>query len=169
MPRKQIYIRNEDMELFEKAEKLAGDNLSAVIAEAVRRYVDVKEAEAQGMEEHTLTVNIVREARDNDPRKVKFVGRLLASGTKLTGQLSERDDRGQNWKIYQTKAGKIIVYMNEWSKRQGERDASRYAALSELPGYDCPVFEPEYQFFVPGSVIEEAAEALGRELVEYVE
>jgi len=55
MPNKTIYIRKEDLPIFEEAEKLGGDSLSAVIAEAVKRFVSVKKAEAGGMEEHNLT------------------------------------------------------------------------------------------------------------------
>ena len=45
MPRKNIYIKDSDQEIFEKAEKLGDDNLSAVIAEAIRKYVKTKEEE----------------------------------------------------------------------------------------------------------------------------
>ncbi len=42
--RKNIYIKDEDQELFKKAEALGGGNFSAMIAEAVRRFVEVEEA-----------------------------------------------------------------------------------------------------------------------------
>jgi len=59
MPNKTIYVRDEDIKVFEQAEELGGDSLSAVIAEALRRFVAVKQAEAQGMAEHTLEVGRV--------------------------------------------------------------------------------------------------------------
>jgi hypothetical protein len=43
---KQIYIKDADLEIFEKAEALAGESLSATIAEALRRFVEVEEAKA---------------------------------------------------------------------------------------------------------------------------
>ena len=42
--RKNIYIRDEDQELFDRAEALFGDNFSGLVAEAVRRFVEVEEA-----------------------------------------------------------------------------------------------------------------------------
>ena len=42
--RKNIYIKDENQELFKKAEALGGGNFSAMIAEAVRRFVEVEEA-----------------------------------------------------------------------------------------------------------------------------
>jgi hypothetical protein len=41
--RKNIYIKDKEQELFKKAEALGGGNFSAMIAEAVRRFVEVEE------------------------------------------------------------------------------------------------------------------------------
>ena len=46
VPRKNIYVREADQELWEKAEKLAGESLSAVVTEALRGYVARAEAKA---------------------------------------------------------------------------------------------------------------------------
>lgn len=45
--RKNIYIKDEDQELFKKAEALGGGNFSAMIAKAVRHFVEVEEAKEQ--------------------------------------------------------------------------------------------------------------------------
>jgi hypothetical protein len=42
--RKNIYIKDEDQELFKKAEALGGGNFSAMIAKAARHFVEVEEA-----------------------------------------------------------------------------------------------------------------------------
>ena len=39
MPNKTIYVADTDLPLFERAQELAGGNLSAAIAQALRRYV----------------------------------------------------------------------------------------------------------------------------------
>lgn len=174
MPRKQIYIREADVELFEKAEQLEGENLSAVIADALRRYVEVKEAEAQGMKKITLTVGILRSQGDDDTRKVRFVGRKLASAEIFHGQTSDSRDRGTDYAIYQTQAGKIVVWWKSWTRWERENDILDYAVFGDLPGYDVEVWgkihgehlPPEV---LPGSLLQEAAEALGREMVEYIE
>jgi len=174
MPNKTIYVRDEDLQFFEEAEKLGGDSLSAVIAEAVRRFVDAKQAEAQGMKEVTLPVGVLRSQGDDDTRKVRFDGRLLSSAEIFTGQTSDGRDRGTDYRIYQTKAGKILVWWQRWTRWENENDLLDYAVFDQLPGYDDEVFgkvhgehlPPET---LPGSLLQEAAEALGRELVEYVE
>ena len=88
MPNKTIYVRDEDVSLFEEAEKLGGDSLSGIIAEALRRFVTVKRAEMFGMQEHVLHVGVLRSQGDDDVRTVRFVGRLLAEAEVLTGQTS---------------------------------------------------------------------------------
>ena len=174
MPNKTIYVKDEDVQLFEEAEKLGGDSLSGVIAEALRRFVDVKKAEGQGMEEHNLQVGVLRSNGDDDTRKVRFVGRMLSSAEVFTGQTSDRRDRGTYYRIYQTRAGKILAWWKNWTRWDGENDLLDYAVFDALPGYDDEVYgrvhgehlPPET---LPGSLLQEAAEALGEELVEYVE
>ncbi|RQD77096.1 MAG: hypothetical protein D5R97_03130 [Candidatus Syntrophonatronum acetioxidans] len=165
MARKNFYVKETDLELFEKAEKLAGEeSLSATIVEAVRQFVARKEAESQGMEEHTLEVGRWSD-HDEDTHKVKFIGRLLASGRRYTGQTSDRKDRGQNWEIYQTVKGKFIIWLEEWSAWQGSENKADYAVLDELPGLDeTPLGEK-----IPGNVLEEAGEVLGREVVKWID
>ncbi len=174
MPNKTIYVREEDLPVFEEAEKLGGDSLSAVIAQAVKRFVQVKRAELFGMQEYTLSVGVLRSQGDDDTRKVRFVGRLLAEAEVLTGQTSDRKDRGKYFRIYQTKAGKVLVWWRNWTRWDGENDLLDYAVFDTLPGYDDEVYgrvhgehlPPET---LPGSLLQEAAEALGEELVEWVE
>ena len=174
MPNKTIYVKDEDLQIFEEAEKLGGDSLSGIIAEALRRFVDVKKAEAQEMEEYTLKVGILRSQGDDDIRKLRFVGRLLASAEVFTGQTSDRRDRGTDYRIYQTKAGKILVWWQRWTRWEKENDILDYVVFTELPGYDDMIYgkvhgehlPPET---LPGSLLQEAAEALGREMVEFVE
>ncbi len=171
MPNKTIYVRAEDVSLFEEAEKLGGDSLSAVIAQAVKRFVQVKRAEQQGMQEHTLSVGVLR-SQGADTRKVRFIGRLLAEAEVLTGQTSDRRDRGTVYQIYQTKAGKILVWWKRWSCWEGESDLLEYAVLDALPDYNDEVVGKVHGAIeiLPGELLQEAAkEALGEELVEFVE
>jgi hypothetical protein len=174
MPNKTIYVRAEDVSLFEEAEKLGGDSLSSVIAEALRRFVATKRAEQQGMQEHSLSVGVLRSQGADDVRTVRFVGRLLAEAEVFTGQLSDRRDRGTCYRVYQTRAGKILVWWRRWSCWEGESDLLDYAVMSTLPCYDEEVYGKMHGDMLgpvelPGSLLQEAAEALGQELVEYVE
>jgi|LSQX01.1.fsa_nt_gb hypothetical protein len=174
MPNKTIYVKDEDLQIFEEAEKLGGDSLSGIIAEALRRFVDVKRAEQQGMQEYTLSVGVLR-SQGADTRKVRFVGRLLAEAEVLTDQTSSsrssRDDRGTDYKIYQTQAGKILVWWKRWTRWEGGSDLLDYAVFDALPGYDDEIYGKVLDLIekLPGSLLQEAAEALGEELVEWIE
>ena len=177
MPNKTIYVKDEDLSLFEEAEKLGGDSLSAVIAQAVKRFVQVKRAETQGLEDHTLEVGRASTRGADDTRKIRFVGRKLAGQTAYTGQTSSQDDRGTDYKIYQTKAGKIIVHWRHWSRWDGEGSSADYAVLDQLPGHGAEIYgqaddddyTERFPEKLPGGLLQEAAEALGQELVEFIE
>lgn len=167
MPQKTIYVADKDLTLFDRAEELGGDSLSSVIADALRRYVAAKEAEAQGYEEHVIEVGRWEE----DTRQVKIIGRVIAGTTQHFGQTSSRDDRGTDYQIYQTRAGKIVVYWHHWSRWQDERDAADYVVLNEPPGYDQEIVGDAYglETGLPGNLIQKAAEALGKKVIEVIE
>lgn len=178
MPNKTIYVRDEDVKVFEQAEELGGDSLSAVIAEALKRFVAVKQAEAQGMKEITIEVGRVNTRGGDDARKVRFVGRELAKQTAYTGQTSSQDDRGTDYAIYQTRAGKFIAHWRHWSCWDGEGISSDFAILDQLPGHSDRLYgrlntidehADQIPERMPGGLLQEAAEALGQELVEWVE
>ncbi len=113
MPNRTIYVADADLPIFEKAQKLAGDNLSAAIAQALHYFVEKEEAKRSGFEEITLKVGKGR------PYLTKqFRGRLLAkrrirfhNGTRLL-----------TLGVYQTAKGRFAVYTKntanwlDWSK-----------------------------------------------------
>ena len=173
MANKTIYVKDEDLQIFEEAERLGGDSLSGIIAEALRRFVDVKRAELYGMQEHVLHVGVLRSQGDDDIRQIRFVGRLLAEAEVLTDQTSprDRDGRGTDYKIYQTQAGRVLVWWKRWTRWEGGSDFLDYAVLNALPGYDdeVPGKIDDYPISLPGSLLQAAAEALGEELVEWIE
>ena len=51
MPNKTIYVSDDDLPLFQRAQEIAGGKLSAAITAALRRYVEVEEGRQQGFEE----------------------------------------------------------------------------------------------------------------------
>ena len=56
MPNRTIYVADADLPIFEKAQKLAGDNLSAAIVHALRIFVEKEEARSSGYKEITVKV-----------------------------------------------------------------------------------------------------------------
>lgn len=57
MPTKTIYVSDDDLPLFERAQALAGANLSSAIVRALRRFVELEEASQHGFNEITVIVN----------------------------------------------------------------------------------------------------------------
>jgi len=81
---------------------------------------------------------------------------------------------GTDYKIYQTQAGRILVWWKNWTRWDGENDTADYAVLDQLPGYDDDIFGRVHGDMLgpvelPGSLLQDAAEALGQELVEFIE
>lgn len=173
MPKKNIYIKDADLALFDRAEQLGGDSISQVIADALRRYVAIKEAEGAGMEDVSLPVGVLRSQGDDDTRTVRFVGRLLADARRYHGQTSDGRDRGADYRIYQTAGGKILIWWKSWTRWDGENDALDYTVRDNLPSYDTEVSGKVHgersAHTLPASLLQDAAEALGQEMVEWVE
>ena len=56
MPNKTIYVADADLPIFERAQELAGENLSATIAAALRRFVAAEESQVSGYGEVSVKV-----------------------------------------------------------------------------------------------------------------
>lgn len=101
MPNKTIYVADADLPIFERAQELAGENLSATIVHALRRLVAVEEAMARGLGEITLKVG----SHGTYVNKA-FMGRELA-------RRRARDERTHeivSQVVYQTTKGRLVLY-----------------------------------------------------------
>jgi EXLDI family protein len=121
MPNRTIYIADADVALFEKAQKLAGDNLSAAIARALRTFVEREEARQGGYEDITVKVG-----KGHPYLQQQFRGRLLATRHLKIGN----EARILTMNVYQTAKGRFAVYTrnqpdwtawsHHWSKKSGK-------------------------------------------------
>jgi EXLDI family protein len=121
MPNRTIYIADADVPLYEKAQKLAGDNLSAAIAHALRAFVEREEARQSGFEDITIKVG-----KGHPYIQQQFRGRLLAKRhLKMANE-----PRMLTMSVYQTAKGRFAVYTRNqpnwsgwagrWSKKSGK-------------------------------------------------
>src|SRR6516164_3150838 len=113
MPNRTIYVADADLPIFEKAQRLAGDNLSSAIAQALRYFVEKEEARSSGFEEITVKVGKGR------PYLTKqFRGRIIA---KRRIQMQNRA-RVLTIVVYQTAKGRFALYTkntvnwSDWSQ-----------------------------------------------------
>lgn len=110
MPNKTIYVSDSDLPLFQRAQELAGGNLSSAITAALRKYVDLKDGRSEGYEEVTVHVGPAKGGR-----KQRFMGMLV-------GQWAS-PGWSQVYRVYRTRTGKFVLHSArspEWASRDGE-------------------------------------------------
>ena len=105
VPNKTIYVSDSDLSLYQRAQELAGGNLSAAISNALRRYVDVAESLGEGFDEITVRVGI------GAGRKVRFTGALVAEWVDTS------TNRVASFRVYRGRTGKFVLHVErspEW-------------------------------------------------------
>ncbi len=109
MPNKTIYVSDGDLALYERAQELAGGNLSAAISRALRRFVDVEDGRREGFDEVTVRVGPGPKAG----RKVRFTGVLLGTWGNNTTAVN----------VYRSRSGKFVIHtqrMPDWASRDAD-------------------------------------------------
>ena len=101
VPNKTIYVSDGDLKIYQRAQELAGGNLSAAIAAALRRYIDVEEGRLEGFEEITLRVG------PGKGRKVRFTGVLLGEWA------NSEAGRYENYRVYRGRTGKFVLHIEQ--------------------------------------------------------
>jgi EXLDI family protein len=122
MPNKTIYVSDDDVPLYERAQEIAGGKLSAAISAALRRYVEVAEGLEEGYEDITVKVG------PGVGRKVRFSGVLLVEWGRSTST------RVEMWRVYRSRTGKYVVHVErskEWLKGgpEGEKELTGWRAF----------------------------------------
>jgi len=101
VPNKTIYVSDGDLSIYDRAQAIAGGNLSAAIVKALRRYVDVEEGRSEGFEEVTVRVGPGR-------RKVRFSGVLLGEWANSSSSSS----RWEVFRVYRSRTGKFVLHID---------------------------------------------------------
>jgi EXLDI family protein len=99
VPNKTIYVSDKDLKIYDRAQELAGGNLSSAIASALRRYVDIEEGRRSGYDEITVRVG------PGKGRKVRFSGLLLGEW------LSTGKTRVEAFRVYRSQTGKFVLHI----------------------------------------------------------
>ena len=103
MPNKTIYVADADLSTFERAQELAGGNLSATIVQALRRFVEMEEAKESGFREITIRVGSIA------PTRKRFLGRVLAKGHTL----GQNGATNITYKVFLTMRGKLALHVED--------------------------------------------------------
>ncbi len=99
VPNKTIYVSDDDLPLYRRAQELAGGNLSGAIANALRRYIDVEEAKGEGFDEIVVRVG------PGAGRKVRFTGVLLGEW------LNTNWNRVETFRVYRSRKSKFVLHL----------------------------------------------------------
>ena len=151
MPNKTIYVREADTELWEEAERFSGGNVSGLIAEALRRYVDEEKRKEQGMEAIEVQVG----GRDDTTHTVRFQGMWLVEPDEDDTRTTEADyDAGTYFGVALTKRNQIAVYSTD----------SSYNPKAELRTY--PSFDAAELAGCPKDILAEARRGVDPDYVE---
>lgn len=111
MPNRTIYVSEDDQPLYRRAQELAGDNLSAAISTALKRFVELEEGRLAGFDEITVKVGT-----GGARRKVRFSGLLLGEWMRASGE------RVETVRVYRGRGGRFAIH-TEHSPEYQMRDA----------------------------------------------
>ena len=99
VPNKTIYVSDGDLKLYQRAQQLAGGNLSAAIASALKRYVDVQEGLREGYDDVVVRVGV------GAGRKVRFTAVLVGEW------VDSRDKRAPHFRVWRGRGGKFVLHV----------------------------------------------------------
>ena len=98
MPNKTIYVADDDLPLLRRAQELTGSNLSATIATALRRLVEIEDAKRAGFDEITVKVGV------GNASVKRFLGIAIGEWTSSTAQGEE------TYSLFRTSKGRFAVH-----------------------------------------------------------
>src|SRR5262245_14303364 len=116
MPNKTIYVSEDDLPLFERAQELSGANLSSAIVRALRRFIELEEARQRGFDEITVIVN-----GEGAHRRKRFLGYRLVRWLQPTA-----NGKGTEiLNVYRTAGDRYALHtpsLPDWKASAGDPD-----------------------------------------------
>ena len=158
MPNKTIYVSDGDLPIYQRAQELAGGNLSSAITTALRRYVDLEEGRLEGFKAITVRVG------PKGDRKKRFNGVLLGEW----GTYSNA--REEMCRVYGTRSGKFVLHVQkspEWEGRDADGNPAGWRSWLGLGNYNWTFSSGESTLEVFESV-EQLREKVSPELYDIV-
>jgi EXLDI family protein len=116
MPNKTIYVSEDDLPLFERAQELSGANLSSAIVHALRRFIEIEEAKLRGFDEITVTVN-----GEGAHRRKRFLGYRLVRWLQPTAN----EQGTEILSVYRTAGNRYALHTRsipQWKLSAGDPD-----------------------------------------------
>jgi len=127
VPNKTIYVSDGDLPIYQRAQELAGGNLSSAITTALRRYVALEDGRLEGFKEITVRVG------PKGDRKKRFTGILLGEWGSST------NSRMEMYRVYGTRTGKFVLHVEkspEWDGRDADGNPAGWRSWLGLGNYN---------------------------------
>jgi EXLDI family protein len=168
VPNKTIYVSEGDLKLYQRAQELAGGNLSAAIAKALRRYVDTAEGLREGFDDVVVRVGV------GSGRKVRFTAILVGEW------LDSRTKRAEHYRVWRSRSGKYVLHVERqpdwWAVDSEGKDAGwrgwigmgdvRYGSAPKESSLEVIATIDELRDKVPPELFEMVARAARQPTVE---
>jgi hypothetical protein len=160
---KTLYVKDEDIQTWEKARQLAGEKLSVLITGYLKYFVALKEAEATGFE------RIVLKYREKEglPRSQGFHGKWLIDPEhpwhRLTGTMVFPDIPCPDWYAVAMTSKRQVVIFNFYGRRVLEGEVKYdWGNLAVFPSFEEAILSKQYS----PHLIAEGMERWGLEIEE---
>jgi len=138
---KTVYLRDEEVPVWEKARELSEDRLSPVIITALRRFIKETESGKQGFE------RIVVEYKDSEefdlPKKKAFYGRWIIPPDKPFEAYSGHGDTAYYGSVAETAKGSVVVV----EKKEGLLTDTK-CKFRVYPTFQDAVADSEFRYVV---------------------
>jgi EXLDI family protein len=125
MPTRTIYVSGAASALYTRAQELAGGNLSQAITEALRGYVEIREAQMVGYDEVDVRVGEM-----GNYQHKRFIGRQIAQWR------GAADETGlqEYLVVYETRRGRYVVHLKRFTMPDERFDYAAAAGEADWRG-----------------------------------
>lgn len=128
---KTLYIRDEDVQVWERARELAGDKLSPIIVTGLRKFIAEKEAEEAKMRGFRRIEVAYNDSNEHDvPKRKAFHGKWIYSPDKPLEFTSEDGYFSDNYVVAQTAKGNFAFLT--WREDPEGRHNARFVVFASL-------------------------------------
>lgn len=154
MANKSIYIKDEDVALWNKARELAGESLSQLLTNSIKNFVATKEAEKKGFKE-----KIILRYRDRGilPVAKSFYGRWLIP---LDTPYKTTTSKYPFYTVAITSKNNVVIF--GFSGTIDKNGECRYGEMYIYSSFD----EAAYKKEVPDNLLAAAVRQMGVEVEE---
>jgi hypothetical protein len=125
---KTIYIKDEDVAVWEKAKELAGEKLSPIIVDGLRRYVAENEAKVKGFERIELSYSDLDS--NGLTRRKAFYGRWIFPPSKPLDLWHDEQEDADRYIVAVTAKGSVVIC--SWTEGPDSITWKRFKSFSSF-------------------------------------